>query len=133
MSSKRTPPGPTDRRSTGRRDDGSAFIPDPEGGPARVDDDLPERLAEDFVEAATSGEARDNEAADAATPEEVGGPFVTTGPADELAHDVDDSNPPDATREPLPRAMAADSSAGDDPDVDELEEEALRAPSRERK
>jgi len=116
MTSRRKRPAPVDPRNAKRADGADAFLPDPEGGPARTDDDLSESLGEGFVEAATSGEDRDEEMLDAAVPEELGGPFVTTSPAEELAHDIDASNPPDATREPLPRAMPATSVPGADAD-----------------
>jgi len=67
-------------------------MPDPEGGPAHIGDDLAENLAEEYVDAVTS--------------EEIGGPFVFTSAADEFAHDIDGANPPDAEREPLPRPSA---------------------------
>src|SRR5438874_2268891 len=108
MASKPRRPGPSDSRGGSRHDDLEAFIPDPEDGRGRVDDDLPESLAEDFLEAVTSGGTPNDETSEAAVPEEIGGPFVPTSPAEEFADDADASNPPDATREPLPRAMAAD-------------------------
>jgi hypothetical protein len=89
-----------------RSDDANAFLPDPEGGPARAPEELAESLAEEFVEAATSGEDRDEEVLDASFSEEMGGPFVETSPSEELAGSVDDLNPPDADREPLPRPVA---------------------------
>jgi hypothetical protein len=129
MASRTKRPTSGTARSTDRHDDSEAFIPDPNGGGA---DDLSELLAEDFVKAATSGEAPDDEdGVDAAAPEEIGGPFVATSPADELADDADASNPPDATREPLPRATAAEPTPGRD--ADDIDEDALRAPSRERR
>ena len=73
-------------------------MPDPEGGPARIGDDLAENLAEEFVDAVTGGDGPD----DSAVSEEIGGPFVFTSAADEFAHDIDAANPPDAEREPLP-------------------------------
>jgi hypothetical protein len=131
MASRTTRPAPGGRGGTNRHDDGEAFIPDPKNGPARIDDDLPESLAEEFVKAATSGEASDDDDADAAVAEEIGGPFVVTSPAEELAADADASNPPDATREPLPRATAAEPAPGRD--GDDIDADALRAPSRDRK
>lgn len=80
-------------------------MPDPEEGPARAPDDLAETLAEDFVQSATTGEDADDEALDQIVPEELGGPFVETSAAEELAAGTDASNPEDAQREPLPRAM----------------------------
>ena len=88
-----------------RSDDGNAFMPDPEGGPARIEDDLAENLAEDYLQAATQG-MEVEEDHDQIVPEEIGGPFVETTAADEFAHDTDEANPEDASREPLPRPVA---------------------------
>ena len=85
-----------------RTDDANAFMPDPEGGPAHIPDDLAENLAEEYVDAVTGGDGSD----DGAVTEEIGGPFVFTSAADEFAHDIDAANPPDAEREPLPRPGA---------------------------
>ena len=81
-------------------------------------DDLSERLAEEFVTAATSGEEPDGEKLDESVPEDIGGPFVETRASEEMIDDTDEANPADATREPLPRAMGADSIPGRD--LDEL-------------
>jgi hypothetical protein len=89
-----------------RPDDANAFVPDPAGGPARAPDDLAEELAEEYIEAATSGEDADEQELDASVPEEIGGPFVETTAEEELAASSDESNPPDAKREPLPRPNA---------------------------
>jgi hypothetical protein len=100
---------------TARHDDAAAFVPDPdERGVARSDDDLAEDLAEEFVEAATTGEDRDQEALDASVPEEIGGPFVETSAADELAAGTDESNPIDAEAEPFPRAVGGIVAAPDE-------------------
>ena len=88
-----------------RSDDGTAFMPDPENGPARIRDDLAEDLAEDYLQAATQG-MEVEEVHDQIVPEEIGGPFVETTAADEFAHDTDEANPEDAAREPLPRPVA---------------------------
>lgn len=93
------PPGPD------RYYDANAFMPDPDGGPARIRDDLAESLAEEFIQAATRG-SDDDEALDGVVPEELGGPFVETSAAEEFANDTDDMNPPDAEPEPLPRPVA---------------------------
>ena len=122
--SRPSPARPPAPRRHVRRDDGNAFIPDPEGGPARAPDDLSERLAEEFVEAATSGEEPDDEKFDETVPEEIGGPFVETSAAEEMADGTDEANPPDATREPLPRAVAADSTPGRD--IEELNDPGRR-------
>jgi len=95
-----------------RPDDANAFVPDPEGGPARAPDDLSEALAEEFVEAATSGEDQDEETRDAIVPEEVGGPFVETTAAEELSDSADDANPPDAGSAPVDASGATTSRGG---------------------
>src|SRR3954465_14124102 len=84
-----------------RSDDGNAFMPDPGDGPARIRDDLAENLAEDYVLAATQGPEVEEDR-DQIVPEEEGAPFVETTAAEEFAHDTDEANPVDASREPLP-------------------------------
>jgi hypothetical protein len=88
-----------------RLDGADAFMPDPDGGPARIEDDLAENLAEEFIQSATRG-SDDDDALDGVVPEEIGGPFVETSAAEEFADDVDDANPLDAEPEPLPRPVA---------------------------
>jgi len=94
------------KRHHQRSDDGNAFIPDPEGGPARINDDLAEALAEGFVQGATQDDDADDAALDGFVPEEIGGPFVETSAAAEFAEGTDGSNPADAAREPMPRPVA---------------------------
>lgn len=89
-----------------RSDDADAFIPDPDGGPAVIDDDLAQSLAEDFIENATTGQSIEEEVVDAEVSEEIGGPFVETSAAEELAHGADASNPAGTIPEPVPRAVA---------------------------
>jgi len=98
-------PAPVPRVSHQRSDDGNAFMPDPEDGPARIRDDLAENLAEDYLQAATQG-MEVEEDHDQVVPEELGGPFVETSAAEEFALDTDEANPEDASREPLPRPVA---------------------------
>ena len=98
-----------------RSDDGNAFMPDPEDGPARIGDDLAENLAEDYLQAATQG-MEVEEDHDQIVPEEIGGPFVETTAAEEFAHDTDEANPVDAAREPLPRPVAGLVMAPEDED-----------------
>ena len=98
-------PRPTPYGHHRRSDDGTAFFPDPEDGPARIPDDLAENLAEDYVQAATQG-IEVEEDHDQIVPEEIGGPFVETTAAEEFAQGIDDANPEDAAREPLPRPVA---------------------------
>ncbi len=90
-----------------RRDDASAFIPDPRQGPAHSDDDLAETLAEEFIVAATSAEEPGEDVRDEVVPEELGGPFVEVPASEEFDRAPDPSNPPDAEREPFPRAVRA--------------------------
>jgi hypothetical protein len=97
-----TPPDPEHLRRADRAD---AFIRDPEDGPAVVSDDLAESLAEEYLYAATSGEDMSDELLDQVVPEEIGGPFIETTAADEFASGTDASNPADAEREALPRAV----------------------------
>lgn len=105
----------------GRSDDANAFFPDPEGGPFRISDDLAEEMAEEFVQAVTSGESQSQEALNADVPEEMGGPFLETRAADEMADGTDASNPADAQREPLPLAIGGlvVSAVFDEPGDDE--------------
>ena len=88
-----------------RSDDADAFMPDPEDGPARIPDDLAENLAEDYLQAATQG-MEVEEDHDQVVPEEIGGPFIETTAAEEFAQGIDEANPEDASREPLPRPVA---------------------------
>jgi hypothetical protein len=97
----------TTARPAPRADDADAFIRNPNGdGPPRVGDDLAEVLAEDFLESATRGNEVFEDEIDAPLSDEVGGPFVITDEDEELADDVDASNPPDAEPAPRPRAVA---------------------------
>jgi hypothetical protein len=93
-------------RAHPRSDDGNAFIPDPGEGPARTGVNLAEVLAEDYLEAATGGNEVYVEDVDRVWADEIGGPFVITKASQEFADDVDESNPPDARREALPRPIA---------------------------
>src|SRR6266404_6090903 len=86
---RRQTQGTSGSRSRSRSDDGRAFFPDPEDGPARAPDDLAEQMAEDFLKAATSGEDQDDDLLDATVSEEIGGPFVITSARQELAAGTD--------------------------------------------
>ena len=91
---------------SGRSDSGEAFLPDPSEGPVAVDDDLAEMFGEDFVlNATTGGGDAAEEKLDQIVDEEFGGPFIETTAAEEFAQGTDESNPEDAEREPLPRAI----------------------------
>lgn len=88
-----------------RSDDANAFLPDPGMGPARVDDDLAENLAEEFIVAVTSAEEPAEDVRDEVVAEEQGGPFLEVPASEEFDSKPDASNPPDAAREPFPRAV----------------------------
>ena len=67
------------------------------------DDDVAEDLGEEVVGKATTGEDEGEEVANAEYTEEVGGPFVVTTGGEEFAEGTDESNIPEATREPFPK------------------------------
>jgi len=99
------PEEPEEPHRAQRSDDADAFLPDPADGPARSNDDLAEVLAEDFLESATRGNDVYEDDLERETPDEVGGPFIVTESDEELADDVDESNPLDAEPAPRPRAV----------------------------
>jgi hypothetical protein len=123
---------PEEPHRTRRSDDADAFLPDPsDDGPARSNDDLAEVLAEDFLESATRGnDVYEDDDLERPLPDEVGGPFVVTDADQELADDVDESNPADAEPAPRPTAVGglarrprAEARGGEDDDEGEDEEE----------
>ncbi|AUX24614.1 hypothetical protein SOCEGT47_051530 [Sorangium cellulosum] len=95
------------RQHAERPDTGNAFIPDPNDGPPRVVDEFAAQIAEHYVQSATSGVDTTEEYEDHIEPEEMGGPFLITTAAQELADDTDATNPEDAEVEPFPRATRA--------------------------
>jgi hypothetical protein len=81
--------------------DGAAFLP------SRLRRDaLAEELGEGFLRSATGAEDDEEDTLEQVVTEESGGPFIVTTGATEFAHDADESNPADATREPFPRTSA---------------------------
>lgn len=70
---------------------------------ARSNDDLAERLGEEVIEEATSGENEGEDILDQEVPEERGGPFVVTRASQEFGYEPDASNPKRSRREPFPR------------------------------
>lgn len=78
-------------------DDNEAFLKK-----ARSRDDLAEELGESAVVSMTSGEESLRDDLDAEVAEERGGPFVKTTAGTEFAEGTDESNIPEATREPFP-------------------------------
>jgi hypothetical protein len=84
----------------GKVDAGSgAFIDAPE-----TQDDLAEGLAEAAVSSMTSGEDQLGADLESVVDEEVGGPFLETSGNTEFAGGTDESNIPEATREPFPKS-----------------------------
>jgi len=69
---------------------------------ARSDDPLAAELAQGAVVAMTSGEDNLAEDRNHDVEEDWGGPFVVTSGSKEFAHGTDESNIPEATREPFP-------------------------------
>lgn len=80
-------------------DDGSAFI----DAPKAASDDLAEELGEAAVATMTSGEDQLGPDLEAEVDEDKGGPFVETSGNTEFAGGTDESNIPEATREPFPK------------------------------
>jgi hypothetical protein len=60
----------------------------------------------EFVMSVTSAEDGGDHVIDEDTPEDIGGPFVSSSSKEEFAYDSDASNPVDATREPFPTSSA---------------------------
>ena len=84
----------------GKVNDGTgAFIDAP-----KTQDDLAEELAEAAVGSMTSGEDQLGADLESVVEEEVGGPFVETSGNTEFAGGTDESNIPEATREPFPKS-----------------------------
>jgi hypothetical protein len=142
MSGKSAKSGSTDSKPAARRDfderparhnhhrtdDANAFMPDPEGGPATIADDLAESLAEEYLQGATQGTDAEEDL-DQVVPEEIGGPFIETSAAEEFAHDTDETNPLEAEAEPLPRPVAGLISipGQEETELEEAEEAELQA------
>lgn len=96
-------------RPTGRskrRDDGSAFLPDPFSREAphrlRGRGALADVLAEEFVTSATSGEESAADSRDEPLIEEVGGPFSISSVQVEFGATVNEATPPEGDREAVP-------------------------------
>ena len=84
----------------GKVDDGvGAFIDAPE-----TRDDLAKGLAEAAVSSMTSGEDQLGADLESVVDEELGGPFLETSGNTEFAGGTDESNIPEATREPFPKS-----------------------------
>jgi hypothetical protein len=114
-----------DARPRPRSDDADAFLPDPDHGPARTNDDLAQALGEELVRSATTGQDPDEDVLSGSVPEELGGPFIETTDLQEMAFDADPANPPGTVPEPLPRAVAG-TVINPDIDDDEGEDEGVR-------
>lgn len=94
------------RKAAKRADDGEAFLPDPyaEGGRhAPLTEDDAESFGEEFIAAATTGEAVAEDARDEVSEEEDGGPFLLLEPAEEVAEtEGEESEPSEAAHRPRP-------------------------------
>jgi hypothetical protein len=116
-----------------RSDGGDAFIPESAQISGAVDD-LAELLGEEYLREA-SGDESDDGARDDVVPEELGGPFVESGPQEEYgatrkgrenSYPMDDdtrwfvSGP---TRNPLPQAVGSLAIAAPDEDAENFEDE----------
>ena len=88
-----------------RKDDADAFIRDPDGGAFHTSGSVDEEMAEEFMRDALTGEDASEDIRDQSLIEELGGPFITTTMAEEVADDIDESNPIDALVEPVPSPM----------------------------
>jgi hypothetical protein len=87
-------------RESASHDDERAFVDKPKSR-----DPLAEVLAEEFLQAATTGEDPRADELNQGVPEDQGGPFIVTKARDEFALGRDKSNPRGATREPFPKAL----------------------------
>ena len=99
------PNHPEHHRTGPRKDDANAFLPDPDGGPIEANGDAGDEMTEDFLRAATSGQDEAEDVRNQELTEELGGPFVSTSAAQEIAYDTDESNPSDSEIEGLPSPM----------------------------
>jgi hypothetical protein len=66
-----------------RKDDANAFITEADQATG-TPDDLAEHLAEEFLRSASSGEDMEEDARDEVLVEEIGGPFIESGPEEEF-------------------------------------------------
>jgi hypothetical protein len=77
--------------------------PEPFISTLKTSEPLAEHLGESFIEAATMGEAVEEDVVNEEVPEELGGPFVVSPAREEFAPGTDASNPKGAEREPFPK------------------------------
>ncbi|HEY8944121.1 MAG TPA: hypothetical protein VIM73_07660 [Polyangiaceae bacterium] len=90
------------RNNDGDASSAHAFIPRP-----RTGEELAEELGEAFVESATSGGETEPDRHERFVSAEAGGPYVPSSASEEFASGTDESNIPEAEREPLPRTSKA--------------------------
>jgi hypothetical protein len=108
-----------------RKDDADAFITEADQA-VGTPDDLAQHLAEEFLRSAAGGEETEEDSRDEVLAEEMGGPFIESGPEEEFGSTLDRG-----VREPGARTMAArglgqgPSGRDDDDDSDEVEPSAL--------
>jgi len=114
-------------RTLQRSDDGNAFIPE-SALSTGTDDDLAQQLAEDHQRAVTTGEDDAEEVRDALQTEELGGPFIVSGPEEEFGDTmISDDGDPGSERNPLPEAVGGLAIAS----AEEAEEERASLEARD--
>lgn len=89
-------------RETDSHDANVGFVAGP-----RSKDAMAEQFGEETVSAMTSGEGTASDDWNEHVEEEDGGPFVATSGDEEFATGTDESNIPDATREPFPKTSSS--------------------------
>jgi hypothetical protein len=116
-----------------RSDGADAFIPE-SAQISGTSDGLAESLAEQYLREASGDDSEDG-ARDDVVPEELGGPFVESGPQDEYGPtrqgrsdgdvEVDDAGrlASGATRNPMPQAVGPLALAGPDEEAQEAQDE----------
>jgi hypothetical protein len=91
-------------RETEQKDVDVAFVAEP-----RSRDETAEQFGEEAVATMTSGEDAREEDRDERAVEEIGGPFVPTSATEEFATGTDETNTPEAPREPFPKTSGGKS------------------------
>jgi hypothetical protein len=109
-----------------RKDDADAFITEADQV-AGTPDDLAQHLAEEFLRSAAGGEDSEEDSRDEVLAEEMGGPFIESGPEEEFGSTLDRDVPEPGARTLLARGLGQGQSGDDDDDSDEVEPSALPA------
>lgn len=92
-------------KTSGRSDDGDAFIPESDQRTG-TRDELAEHLAEEHQRAVIAGGSNDDDTVDDVLAEEMGGSYLVSGPEEEFGGTaMDASVAADVERNPLPQAV----------------------------